>query len=286
MEDTRKGIYSLVVPGDKVQGDLADQLRRQVLLDYTGTVFRKEVPPTDRPIRGPFGEATIELAPGAQPIKQRAFHMHGERGEALGKLIDQYVREGKLEPGKGPWSSPAFPVPKKKPGEYRLVVDHRALNSLTVPDAHPLPLIEELIHEQSQYKMWSVLDMKDGYHQIPLKKEDRPYTCMSTPRGTYQWKVLVLGLRNGGAIFQRTMEWVLRGLKGVSVYIDDVVVGSMGDTYEECLRNHDKKLMEVLENLKENMLIVDPKKVHLFTKKVEFCGQIVKEGKREPAPGK
>ena len=232
MEDTRKWVCSLVVPGDKIKGDVVEDLRRQVLADYAGTVFRTEVPTHERPVRGPFGEATIELMPGAQPIKQRAFHMHGERGEALAKLVDQYVREGKLEPGKGPWSSPAFPVPKKKPGEYRLVVDYRALNSLTVPDAHPLPLIEELIHKQSQYKMWSVFDMKDGYHQVPLRKEDRPYTCMTTPNSTYQWTLLVMGLKNGGAILRRMMEWVLQGIEGVSVYIDDVIVGSTGSTQE------------------------------------------------------
>jgi hypothetical protein len=256
-----------VVPGDKIKGDLVEDLRKQVLVDYAESVFRKEVPPHERPVRGPFGEATIELMPGAQPVKQKAFHMHGERGEALAKLVDQYVREGKLEPGKGPWSSPAFPVPKKNPGEYRLVVDYRALNSLTVPDAHPLPLIEELIHKQSQYKMWSVFDVKNGYHQLPLRKEDRPYTCMTTPNGIYQWTVLVMGLKNGGAIFQRMMEWVLQGIEGVSVYIDDVIVGSKGETHEECLRNHDVAVRQVLERLRKHTLIVDPRKVHLFTDK-------------------
>jgi hypothetical protein len=286
LQESETWVCSLVVPGDKIQGDMAEDLRKQVLNDYTGTVFRKEVPTDERPVRGPFGEATIELMPGAQPVKQRAFHMHGERGEALAKLVDQYVREGKLEPGKGPWSSPAFPVPKKKPGEYRLVVDYRALNNLTVQDAHPLPLIEELVHKQSQYKLWSVFDMKDGYHQIPLKKEHRPYTCMATPKGIFQWKVLVMGLKNGGAIFQRTMEWVLQGLEGVSVYIDDVIVGSTGANHEECLRNHDMDVRKVLERLKEHQLIVDPRKMTLFTDKVEFCGQILQEGRREPAPGK
>jgi hypothetical protein len=286
LQEAEAWVCSLVVPGNTIQGDMVEDLKKQVLSDYTGTVFRKEVPSDERPVRGPFGEATIELMPGAQPVKQRAFHMHGERGEALAKLVDQYVREGKLEPGKGPWSSPAFPVPKKKPGEYRLVVDYRALNNLTVQDAHPLPLIEELVHKQSQYKLWSVLDMKDGYHQIPLKKEHRPFTCMATPNGIFQWKVLVMGLKNGGAIFQRTMEWVLQGLEGVSVYIDDVIVGSTGATHEECLRNHDVAVRQVLERLKEHQLIVDPRKVTLFTDKVEFCGQILQEGRREPAPGK
>ena len=166
-------------------------------------------------------------------------------------MVDDYVRQGKLEPGKGPWSSPAFPVPKKKPGEYRLVVDYRMLNDATVTEAHPLPRIEDILHRQSQFRVWSVLDMRDGYHQVPLKKEHRPYTCMSTPNGIYQWTVLVMGLKNGGAIFQRMMEWVVGGMEGVDVYIDDVIVGSTGATMTEALQTHDGLVRRVLERIAE-----------------------------------
>ena len=132
--------------------------------------------------------------------------MIGERREALETLIDKFVAEGKLADGVSAWSSPAFPVPKKQPGTYRLVVDYRAVNDATITDAHPLPRIEDILQKQGMCKIWSVLDMREGYHQIPLKKEDRHITCMSTPRGTKQWTVLVMGLKNGGAIFQRMME--------------------------------------------------------------------------------
>ena len=88
--------------------------------------------------------------------------------------------------------------------------------------------------------------MKDGYHQVPLRKEDRHITCMTTPTGTKQSTVLVMGLKNAGAIFQRMMEWVTKGLVGVDVYIDDVIVGSEGDTMEELLANHERDLRAVM----------------------------------------
>ena len=72
--------------------------------------------------------------------------------------------------------------------------------------------------------------MKDGYHQVPLKAEHRNLTCMNTPRGTYRWKVLVVGLKNGNAIFQRVMEHVLKDLDFADPYVDDIIVGSTGDT--------------------------------------------------------
>ena len=97
------------------------------------------------------------------------------------------------------WSSPSFPVPKKVAGAWRLVCDYRRLNDATINDAHPMPLIEDILNKQGKCVIWTLLDMKDGYHQVPLRKEDRHLTCMSTPRGTKQWTVLVMGLKNGGA---------------------------------------------------------------------------------------
>ena len=137
----------------------------------------------DHPIRGPHGEAIIELKANAKPVKQRMFQIHGERRSAWVKLTDEIIRDGKIEPGVSPWSSPSFPVPKKKPGEYRLVEDFRRLNDNTIDDAHPLPRIEDILQKQGSYKMWSVLDLKDGYHQMPLKVEHRPLTACRHRKG-------------------------------------------------------------------------------------------------------
>ena len=65
-------------------------------------------------------------------------------------MIDKLEDEGKVEPGVSAWSSPSFPVPKKRPGEYRLVVDFRDLNDATVTDAHPLPRIEDILQKQGK----------------------------------------------------------------------------------------------------------------------------------------
>ena len=155
-------------------------------------------------------------------------------------------------------------------------MDYRAVNDATINDGHPLPRIEDILQRQGKYKLWSVLDMKDGYHQVPLKKEHRHITCMTTPLGSLQWTVLVMGLKNGGAIFQRMMEGVLQGIECADVCIDDVIVGSRGETLVECIENHDRDVREVLTRLAEHQLIVDPSKAHLFTTEVEFCGHVLK----------
>ena len=185
---------------DPCESDQVAEIRARLLQTYSGTVFQDRTG-GDPKVRGPHGEAEILIKPGARPMKQKMFQIQGERRDARNKLTDQIIADGKVEPGVSPWSSPSFPVPKKKPGEYRLVEDFRRLNDATIDDAHPLPRIEDILQKQGAFKIWSVLDLKDGYHQMPLKKEHRHLTCMSTPRGTLQWKVLVMGLKNGNAMF-------------------------------------------------------------------------------------
>ena len=109
---------------------------------------------------------------------------------------------------------------------------------------------------------------------------------MSTPKGTKQWTVLVMGLKNAGAIFQRMMEWVLKDLDCCEVYIDDVLIGSKGNTLEEAYEKHEADLRKVLDRLLQHYVIVNKKKVHLFLEEIEFCGHILKRGCRTPAPGK
>ena len=109
---------------------------------------------------------------------------------------------------------------------------------------------------------------------------------MSTPKGTYQWKVLVMGLKNGNAMFQRMMEWVLRDLDNADPYVDDIIIGSTGYIEEELMENHERDLRALLQVLRMEELVVDPKKANLFMREVEFCGHILREGRRSPAPGK
>ena len=102
------------------------------------------------------------------------------------------------------------PVPhlwwQKKGGKWRAVVDFRALNEATTTNAHPLPRIEDILVQQCREAIFSVLDLKDAFHQVPLGAESRPYTCGSRHRGTKQWRVVVMGMKNGVPIFQRVIE--------------------------------------------------------------------------------
>ena len=200
----------------------------------------------------------------------------------MGKCIDLH----KLEPGKGAWNTPAFPVPKKTPGTYRLVQDLRPQNAATVKDGHPLPRINDMVHRQGKNTVWTVLDLVDGFHQMPLRPDHRPITCMSTPRGSMQWTVQVMGLKNAATQFQRMMEWVLRELPDTDPYIDDSITGSNGLSRVEGLWNNYHAVRAQLLCYKENRMVCSAEKSEFFQEEVEFCGHILRLGRRSPAPGK
>lgn len=244
------------------------------------------VPVKDPPKRCEWGEARIHLTPGATPYRARAFKMEGERGEALKKIIEQFVERGWLEKSHSEWASPAFVVPKKKPGEWRLVVDFRHLNLHTRHDSYGIPLIQDILQRQAKRRIFSVLDLKHGYHQMPLAESDRHLTAMSTPLGIYQWRVMPMGVKNGNAQFQRLLDDVLEDLPCADPFVDDVLVGSEGETWSELVRNHAKDLTAVLQRFEEKQLMCAIDKVHLFVESVEFGGHVIGHGIRRPISGK
>jgi hypothetical protein len=240
----------------------------------------------DPPIRGPFGEAEIRLKKDAVPTSIPPYQMTGERRDALDSLVGKYIDQGKLESGMGPWNTPAFPVPKKVPHTFRLVQDLRPQNAATEKDGHPLPRIGDMVQRQGNNRVWTVLDLVDGFHQMPLKKEHRYITCMSTPRGTQQWTVLVMGLKNAGIQFQRMMEWVLRDLPASDPYLDDIITGSAGPDRIAQIWSNYYDVRALLKTYEDEKLVCKWEKSHFFETRIEFCGHILEDGKRSPAPGK
>ena len=96
-----------------------------------------------------------------------------------------------------------------------------------------------------------------------------------------------MGLKNAPSIFQRMMEYVLQEHKDfVDPYIDDVIIGTVTCDPKDLLEQHYRDVQKVLNTLAKYDILVNPKKVQMFMKEVEFCGHILMEGKRSPAPGK
>ena len=126
------------------------------------------------PDRGSFGTARIKLKLNPKIYDHREYQLQGDRAEAMEKLLAEFIERGWIEPSNSEWASPAFMVCKKEKGKWGLVVDYRGLNEQTEHDSYSLPLIDTILQKQQKKRIFTVLDLKHGYHQMPLHPDSRP----------------------------------------------------------------------------------------------------------------
>ena len=241
------------------------------------------------PDRGRFGTVRIKLKPNPKVYRHRGYQLQGDRAEAMKKLLAEFIERGWIEPSDSEWASPAFIVPKKEKGKWRLVVDYRGLNEQTEHDWYSLPLIDTILQKQQKKWIFTVLDLKHGYQQMRLHPDSRPCTAVSTPLGPMQWKVVPMGAKNGNAVFQRMMEDLLGPVRDCAdPFVDDIIMGSGTEdmTEDELIETHEKDLRLVLSEPDQHNVVCKPTKASLFVKEVEFAGHVVGHGQRRPMPGK
>jgi hypothetical protein len=184
--------------------------------------------------------------------------------------VDEMLRHGVIEPAASPWASNVVLVAKKD-GSLRFCVDYRAVNSVTYKDAYPLPLIDNCINAMSGSSWFSTLDLRAGYHNIPVARADRDKTAFVTRRGCWRYTVMPFGLTTSPSVFQRLMDMVLHGLayEICLVYLDDIII------YSTNFADHLSRLETVLQRLRWARLKLKPSKCHLLQRKVDFLGHTV-----------
>ena len=215
------------------------------------------------PDRRRFGTARIKLKPNPKIYRHREYQLQGDRGKAMKKLLAEFIGRGWIEPSDSEWASPAFIIPKKEKGEWRLVVDYRGLNEQTKHDLYSLPLNDTILQKQQRKRIFKVLDLKHGYHQMPLHPDSRPCTALPMPLGPMQWKEVPMGAKNGNAAFQRMMEDLLGPVRNcANPFVDEIIIGSgtADMTENELIEAHEKDLRRVLSKLDKHNMVCKPTK--------------------------
>nr|GEW20946.1 reverse transcriptase domain-containing protein [Tanacetum cinerariifolium] len=174
----------------------------------------------------------------AQVMEQKSEDKRLENIPLVKKFLDVFPED---LPSTSPWGASVLFV-KKKDGSFRMCIDYRELNKLTVKNRYPLPRIDDLFDQLQGLSIYSKIDLRLGYHQLKVRDEDIPKTAFRTRYGHYEFQVMPFGLTNAHAVFMDLMNRVCEPYldKFVIVFIDDILI---------CSRN------------KEERLHVDPAKI-------------------------
>ena len=210
----------------------------------------------------------------ARPTNKNPYPLSSQQLREQAKQVDDLLKRGLIQESVSPWGAPVLFVAKKTPGEWRMCIDYRALNTITFRNTYPLPRIQECIDRLGTATHLSSLDLTSGYWQVRIKDEDIPKTAFNTRYGKYEFLVMPFGLINAPATFQTLMNKILRPYidKFVLVYLDDILIFS--NSKEEHLQH----LRLVFDALREAKLYVRSLKCVFNQSTVEFCGHIVGQG--------
>ena len=234
---------------DVIVGQAFLQLHSSVTFVMNGPAKALTIPPM-KPRQLSVAAARLEpprlfefLLPECTPIASRSRKYTSEDAKFIASEIQRLLAADIIEPARSPWRAQVLVVhqgPKK-----RLVIDYSTtINRFTLLDAYPLPNIE-FMNTVAPARYYSSLDLRSGYHQIPLLEEERFYTAFEAGGELYQYKRLPFGVTNGVSAFQRSIDRFIKRyqLQKVYAYLDDLIV--TGETIEE----HDLNLLQYLNSV-------------------------------------
>lgn len=206
-----------------------------------------------------------------KPVNTRPYRYAPAKKKVIYEEVENMLAAGVIQPSHSAYNSPIVIV-SKKDGKPRFCVDYRKLNTITEDEVSQLPPIHETVKELGAAKIFTALDLKSGFWQIPLAEESRKYTAFTLPDGSsYEFRVMPFGLKNGPAAFQKLITKVLAGLidECVKVYMDDIII------FSESMEDHIRHLHLVLERLRAHNLWVSVEKCRFAVPELEYLGHKV-----------
>jgi ribonuclease HI len=223
----------------------------------------------------------IDLKPGApETLDCKVYPMTRDEDTALEKFLDEMVAKGYIRPSKSPYTSPFFFV-KKKDGKLRPVQDYRQLNSHTVRNQYPLPLIAQLISDLSGAHIFSKFDVRQGYNNVQIKKGDEWKAAFKTKFGHWEPLVMFFGLTNSTSTFQEMMNVIYKEVierhmeRGtvIRIYMDDIAIATTGT-----LQDHIDAVQDILRVAEEHDLYFKPSKCMFHASSIDYLGVIIEKG--------
>lgn len=236
------------------------------LLTEFEDVFSK---PSALPPPRPY-DHTIPLLPDTVPVNSRPYRYSPMHKDEIERQVKELLQSGLITHSTSPFASPVLLV-QKRDGSWRFCVDYHRLNSLTVKNRFPLPIIEEILDKLAGTQSFTKLDMTAGYHQIRMADGEEHKTAFETHHGHFQFRVMPFGLTNAPATFQCVMNDILQPFlrKFVLVFLDDILI------YSPTWEAHLDHLREVLLQLRKHKFYLKSSKCSFAQTQIEHLGHVI-----------
>ena len=222
------------------------------------------------------------LSADCKPIAVKSYRLSTLEEQFVESEIRKLLKDDIIEPSTSPWRAQVL-VTGGDRHKRRLVIDYSAtINKYTLLDAYPLPRLDKMAESISQYQFYSTFDLKSAYHQIPLKDSDKEYTAFEACGNLYHFKRIPFGVTNGVAVFQRTIDNIIKGenVPASFAYLDNVTV--CGNSLTELEAN--VKLFKDASR-KYGLTFNDSKSV-LGVETIDVTGFRISKGEIRPDPSR
>nr|GEU50472.1 putative reverse transcriptase domain-containing protein [Tanacetum cinerariifolium] len=215
-------------------------------------------------------EFHIDLVPGAAPVARAPYRLAPSKMQELSNQMQELTDKGFIRPSYSPRGASVLFV-KKKDGSFRICIDYRELNKITVKNRYPLSRTEDLFDKLQGSSVYSKIDMRSTYHQLRVRDDDIPKKAFRTRYGHYEFQVMSFGLTNASAIFMDLMNWVCKLYLDtfVIIFIDDILI------YSKNKEKHKEYLKLILELLKKEELYAKFSKCEFWLPKVHFLEHVI-----------
>jgi len=215
------------------------------------------------------GEYNIDIDKSVKPVQHMPRRVPVPLKDKLNDKIDDLVKQQIIAPvtEPTPWISSIVTV--LKPDKLRICLDPRDLNQAINRSKYQTPTIDEILPDLSNAKVFTVLDAKDGFHQVKLSEESSKLTCFWTPFGRFRYLRMPFGIKSAPEEWQRRMDEIFQDLPGVKVIADDIIV------YGSDMQEHNRNLVQLLERAQGVNLKFNKHKLRLGLSEVAYMGHLL-----------
>ncbi|EFP06197.1 hypothetical protein CRE_10709 [Caenorhabditis remanei] len=208
----------------------------------------------------------IELNDNHRIPQSRPYRINPQQKTKLEKQVKQMKANGLIEESTSPYTSPLLMIPKPN-GEIRIVIDYRRLNLITRSRTYIMPNTIDICEEASRGKLFSVFDIAQGFHTIPMHEAHKERTAFCCHMGVFQYRKMPMGLKGAPDTFQRAMAEVERQFSGTLIlYVDDLIVVSNDED------QHITHLEEFFQLMIKMGLKLKAEKSQIGRTKISFLG--------------